>query len=173
MKAGPSVTLAISFLLAVSTHSNAADVAEGREILSTAILLEEDLPPAEKIGLDNLEPLADLIRFRQIGNERPEKKLKPDRPVIVGLPLSEDDRIYRIDEPENESRPWSGDGVPEQLDREALASDADGVRIALTEWLACLVEITVPIRRDRAAEELGGAEQVDELRVFGALATSF
>ena len=54
-----------------------------------------------------------------------------------------------------------------------FCTTSDGVRIALTEWLACLVEITVPIRRDRAAEELGGAEQVDELRVFGALATSF
>ena len=171
MKPGPRVSLVISFLLAVSTHSNAADVVESGQIWPAAILLEEGLPPADEIGLDNPEPFADLIRSRQTVGDQPKKNLKLDRPpVIVGLPLPEDDRL---DEPEYEIRSLNGDVVPEQLDREDPATDSDGMRIALTEWLTCLVEITVPMDRDRSAVEIGEADPMNELRVFGALATAF
>jgi hypothetical protein len=173
MKPATRVTLAVSLLLAISTHSNAANAAERRrETLSTASALGQDLPPAEEVSLDSLDPLADLIRSRQIEVEA-GRRLKLDRRIIAVPPLSAEDRIYDVGGEESEAWFRTRDAASKQLDREDLATDSDGMRIALTEWLTCLVEITVPIDRDRSAIEIGEADPMNELRVFGGLATAF
>lgn len=171
MKPGTRVTLAVSLLLAISTHSNAAE--RRREIFSTASPIGQHLPPAEEVGPNSPDPLADLIRSRQIAVEEPGRRLKLDRRFIAVPALPAEDRIYDVGGEESEAWFWTRDAASEQLDREDPATESDGMRIALTEWLTCLVEITVPIDRDRSAVEIGEADPTNDLRVFGALATAF
>jgi hypothetical protein len=96
-----------------------------------------------------------------------------DRRFIAVPALPAEDRIYDVGGEESEAWFWIRDAASEQLDREDPATESDGMRIALTEWLTCLVEITVPIDRDHSAVEIGEANPTNDLRVFGALATAF
>ena len=159
--------LVIPFLLAISLSTNAASAAESRDSWSTASKSKQDLPSVEEFGLSS-------PAFQPVSSRHSiEGRLKVDYPIPVGLPHL-DAEIHRFGEVGDETAGmWDRDATAEQVDRTSLASDTGGVRFNLTEWLSCVVEVAVPLMGDVSVKELNGDPSLNDLRVFGALTTTF
>ncbi|HXV25373.1 MAG TPA: hypothetical protein VED46_14060 [Alphaproteobacteria bacterium] len=93
------------------------------------------------------------------------------QPLDPGHPLVGVDQIYRFGVAEDDTdRLWTRNVGTENV---TASSEIDGVQFNFTEWLSCIVEVSLPLDDNASAEELNGDPLANDLRVFGALMTRF
>ena len=148
-----------AFLLQQNTETAEVRLAAGQYAF-------DPLLPSAGYSLSEFPPAPS--RSPQVDDHSLGRRLKLDPLVDVGQPLVE---VYRFGETGEETTRYR-DAAPEEVDRTTLASDDGGVRFNLTEWLSCVVE-AVPLMGDVSVKELNGDPSLNDLRVFGALTTTF